>query len=277
MYMQRAAQARLSLGRALHPGRGVLRVPVARMTGRHRWPAVLAAALRPAAGSAAAAQQPSAPGTSAFRSTARPGRLDAITDVPGVTVGHATIVRGTGKLRRGQGTGAHRGDRHLPARHAPTWHPVFAGWFSLNGNGEMTGTPGSRTTACWSTRSPSPTPTASARCATPSSGGARTRLPDALDLLPAGRGRDLGRRPQRHLRLPRHQGACVPRAGRGHRRPVPEGNVGGGTGMICLGFKGGIGTASRRLSDRRWAASRWACWCSATSACGASSGSRACR
>ena len=68
-----------------------------------------------------------------------PGALNAITDVPGVEVGHATLIRGSGKLRVGVGpirTGVTavfpRGTRDLSH--------VFAGWFSLNGNGEMTGT-----------------------------------------------------------------------------------------------------------------------------------------
>ena len=45
--------------------------------------------------------------------------------------------------------------------------------------------------------------------------------------------------------------------------PVLEGNVGGGTGMVCHQFKGGIGTASRVLGRQPPADTRWACWCSA--------------
>ena len=59
------------------------------------------------------------------------------------------------------------------------------------------------------------------------------------------------------------RGARLRGARRRARRPVAEGNVGGGTGMICYGFKGGIGTASRVLQTRRPAATRSACWCSA--------------
>ena len=49
-------------------------------------------------------------------------------------------------------------------------------------------------------------------------------------------------------------------------RAVPEGNVGGGTGMNCNGFKGGTGTSSRKLELRKAAATQWACWCNATMA-----------
>ena len=67
------------------------------------------------------------------------GRLDAITDVPGVTVGHLTIVRGSGKLVVGKGP-VRTGVTAIFPRGKGDLDPVFAGWFSLNGNGEMTGT-----------------------------------------------------------------------------------------------------------------------------------------
>jgi L-aminopeptidase/D-esterase-like protein len=60
-----------------------------------------------------------------------PGPLDAITDVPGVAVGHATVIRGS-DVRTGVTAVFPRGTGNLA--------PVFAGWFNLNGNGEMTGT-----------------------------------------------------------------------------------------------------------------------------------------
>ena len=68
-----------------------------------------------------------------------PGPLNAITDVPGVTVGHVTIVRGSGKLVVGKGP-VRTGVTAVFPRGKANLDPVFAGWFSLNGNGEMTGT-----------------------------------------------------------------------------------------------------------------------------------------
>src|SRR5258708_28357326 len=68
-----------------------------------------------------------------------PGRLDAITDVAGVTVGHSTIIAGQGKLVVGQGP-VRTGVTAIFPRGAPNGDPVFGGWFTLNGNGEMTGT-----------------------------------------------------------------------------------------------------------------------------------------
>ena len=67
-----------------------------------------------------------------------PGPLNAITDVTGVEVGHTTIVKGSGKLERGKGPARTGVTAILPR--GRTYDPVFAGWHSLNGNGEMTGT-----------------------------------------------------------------------------------------------------------------------------------------
>jgi len=69
-----------------------------------------------------------------------PGPLDAITDVPGVAVGHTTLVSGSGKLRVGAGP-VRTGVTAVFPRGTGDLSEVFAGWFSLNGNGEMTGTP----------------------------------------------------------------------------------------------------------------------------------------
>src|SRR2546426_712634 len=68
-----------------------------------------------------------------------PGPLDAITDVPGVEVGHATLVSGSGKLVVGKGP-VRTGVTAVLPRGKRSGDPVFAGWFTLNGNGEMTGT-----------------------------------------------------------------------------------------------------------------------------------------
>src|SRR6185312_2857235 len=68
-----------------------------------------------------------------------PGPLDAITDVPGVAVGHTTLVSGSGTRRVGVGP-VRTGVTAVFPRGPADLSPVFAGWFSLNGNGEMTGT-----------------------------------------------------------------------------------------------------------------------------------------
>src|SRR5687768_15047464 len=68
-----------------------------------------------------------------------PGPLNAITDVAGIEVGHATIISGSGKLVVGQGP-VRTGVTAVLPRGRSSGDPVMAGWFSLNGNGEMTGT-----------------------------------------------------------------------------------------------------------------------------------------
>ena len=69
-----------------------------------------------------------------------PGPLNAITDVAGVSVGHTTLISGEGKLVVGQGPVRTGVTAVLPRGNDSIADPVFAGWWSLNGNGEMTGT-----------------------------------------------------------------------------------------------------------------------------------------
>jgi len=69
-----------------------------------------------------------------------PGPLNAITDVSGVTVGHTTLISGDGKLQVGNGPVRTGVTAVLPRGKDSMSNPVFAGWWSLNGNGEMTGT-----------------------------------------------------------------------------------------------------------------------------------------
>jgi D-aminopeptidase len=95
----------------------------------------LSAALAPRAAGTATAQQPAERARDLgvpFDGTAGP--LDAITDVPGVTVGHATIIRGSGRLTPGKGP-VRTGVTAIFPRGRDDLSPVFAGWFSLNGNG----------------------------------------------------------------------------------------------------------------------------------------------
>ena len=140
----------------------------------------------------------------------------------------------------------------LPRGRATLDSPVFGAWFALNGNGEMTGT-------AWIDEAgqlEGPVVLTN----THSVGVVRDAViswrvkegkPDAERLLVviAGRGRDLGWRPERHQWISRASGARVALAVGGEHRPVAEGNVGGGTGMICHEFKCGIGTASRKVNE----------------------------
>ncbi len=176
-----------------------------------------------------------------------PGPLDAITDVPGVAVGHTTIVRGTGKLRVGTGP-VRTGVTAVFPRGVADLSQVFAGWFSLNGNGEMTGTAWIEEyglllypIAITNTNS-----VGTVRDAIIEWG--RTRVPGVfnccLPVVAETWDGDLSDIYGFHVKK-EHAFSAFDNARQG---PVAEGNVGGGTGMQCLGFKGGIGTASRRLS-----------------------------
>ncbi len=176
-----------------------------------------------------------------------PGPLNAITDVPGVQVGHATLIRGSGKLRVGVGpirTGVTavfpRGTRDLSH--------VFAAWFSLNGNGEMTGTAWLDDYALllYPIMITNTNSVGVVRDAIIDWG--RTRVPGVfnccLPVVAETWDGDLNDIYGFHVGK-EHVFQALAAAKPG---PVAEGNVGGGTGMQCLGFKGGIGTASRRVS-----------------------------
>ena len=175
-----------------------------------------------------------------------PGPLDAITDVPGVAVGHITLISGSGKLRVGAGP-VRTGVTAIFPRGTADLADVFAGWFSLNGNGEMTGTPwiddyGLLLYPITITNTNS---VGTVRDAVIEWG--RTRVPGVFNCcLPTVAETwdgDLNDIYGFHI-TKKHVFVALAAARPG---PVAEGNVGGGTGMQCLGFKGGIGTASRRL------------------------------
>jgi D-aminopeptidase len=175
-----------------------------------------------------------------------PGLFDAITDVSGVEVGHTTLISGDGPLRVGEGP-VRTGVTVLFPRGKSNADPVYAGWFSQNGNGEMTGT-------TWVEESgflEGPI----AITNTHSVGIVRDAI-IAWSLkhpmfhqdwsLPVvaetwdGWLNDIN---GFHVK-PEHVFSALDSAQSG---ALPEGAVGGGTGMICYGFKGGIGTASRVL------------------------------
>lgn len=180
------------------------------------------------------------------------GPNNAITDVAGVTVGYSTIVEGEGRLQPGKGPVRTGVTAILPRGKA--FGPVFSGWYSLNGNGEMTGT-------TWVEESgflEGPI----AITNTHSVGVVRDsvvswlvendltgpHLHDLYWLLPVvaetwdGILNDIN---GMHVRK-EHVYAALDGATGGR---IAEGNVGGGTGMNLFNFKGGTGTASRRLSD----------------------------
>ncbi len=179
-----------------------------------------------------------------------PGPLNAITDVASVEVGHATLIRGEGRLDEGRGP-VRTGVTAVLPRGRSYGDPVFAGWFSLNGNGEMTGTTWIEESGLLSgpvmiTNTHSVGVVHSAVIAyhllhAEASAGDSWSLPVVAETWD-GQLNDINgfHVKQEHV----FQALDGARGG-----PVPEGNVGGGTGMICHEFKGGIGTASRRLDE----------------------------
>jgi D-aminopeptidase len=181
-----------------------------------------------------------------------PGPLDAITDVSGVTVGHATIVDGDGPLKVGIGPVRTGVTAVLPRGRDSIGRPSYAGWFSQNGNGEMTGTAwidesGFLEGPVLITNTHSVGVVRDAvikwrvKAAPPDASGYWWSLPVVAETYD-GYLNDIN---GFHV-TEAHAFAALDGAAGG---PVAEGNVGGGTGMVCYGFKGGIGTASRRLAQ----------------------------
>jgi D-aminopeptidase len=178
-----------------------------------------------------------------------PGRGNAITDVAGVTVGVTTLIRGDGALKVGGGPVRTGVTAILPR--GPNNDPVYAGWFSLNGNGEMTGTTWVEESglldgpvALTNTHS-----VGTVRDAV-IAWGLKHGVPHQDWSLPVvaetwdGWLNDIN---GFHVK-PEDVFAALDSAKAG---PVPEGNTGGGTGMVCYGFKGGTGTASRVLAKEQ--------------------------
>ena len=183
-----------------------------------------------------------------FHFDGSPGSLNAITDVSGVQVGHTTLIEGEGKLVQGKGpirTGVTailpRGDRSLD-------DPCFAGWSSLNGNGEMTGTTwveesGFAEGPIMITNTHSVGIVRDAVISWRASQGSADAsgywwsLPIVAETWD-GLLNDIN---GFHVKE-KHAHEAIRNAKGG---PVEEGCVGGGTGMVCHSFKGGIGTSSR--------------------------------
>ena len=182
-----------------------------------------------------------------------PGPLNAITDVMGIEVGHTTLISGKGKLVVGKGPVRTGVTAILPR--GKIYDPVFAGWYSLNGNGEMTGT-------TWVEESgflEGPvmiTNTHSVGVVRDSviEWQHRNHLYDplfadifwALPVVAETYDGGLNDINGFHVKKD-HVFKALDNASSG---PVAEGNVGGGTAMVCHGFKCGIGTSSRRLEER---------------------------
>jgi len=182
----------------------------------------------------------------------RPGPGNAITDVPGVHVGHTTIIEGDGPLVVGRGP-IRTGVTVVVPRGAERWHePVYAGCHRLNGNGEMTGLEWVRESGLLTTPI-AITNTHSVGVVRDAMVAASVEHADARttswSLPVVGETWDglLNDANGFHVR-PDHLRAALAAAVGG---PVAEGNVGGGTGMVCHEFKGGIGTASRVLPADR--------------------------
>ena len=176
-----------------------------------------------------------------------PGKFNAITDVAGVEVGYSTIITGSGKNVRGKGPVRTGVTAILPR--GRNNNPVYANWYALNGNGEMTGT-------TWVTESGFlETPIMITN--TNSVGVVRDAVlkwfvktgwykedfwytyPVVAETYDGFLNDIYGFHVQES-----HAFEALNKAKGG---PLQEGNIGGGTGMMCLGFKGGTGTSSRML------------------------------
>jgi len=176
-----------------------------------------------------------------------PGPRNAITDVSGVEVGHATLVSGNGRRERGKGP-VRTGVTAIFPRGKRSPDPVFAGFFSLNGNGEMTGTHWvAESGFLWGPVMITNTMSVGVvRDATISSmvrwgwDAFAVSLPVVAETWDG----TLNDIEGMHVTA----GDVTRAIENASSGPVAEGNVGGGTGMICHRFKGGIGTSSRQLA-----------------------------
>jgi D-aminopeptidase len=181
-----------------------------------------------------------------------PGPLNSITDVKGVEVGFRTLISGEGKLQVGVGP-VRTGVTAIFPRGRSAIDPVFAGWFTENGNGEMTGTTwveesGFLYGPVMITNTHSVGVVRDAVIAWQIKHGFPVPEEDWWSLPVVAETWDgyLNDINGFHVK-PEDAFAAMDGARAG---PVAEGNVGGGAGMICFEFKGGTGTASRRLPEK---------------------------
>ena len=182
----------------------------------------------------------------------QPGQFNAITDVKGVEVGHTTLISGSGKLKVGEGP-VRTGVTAVLPRGSESKDAVFGGWFTLNGNGEMTGTTWVEDSGfidgpvmITNTHSVGVVRDAviawKVKRGEPDMEGYWWSLPVVAETWD-GYLNDIN---GFHVK-PEHVFHALDTA---HGGPVEEGNVGGGTGMICNEFKGGMGTSSRVLEQK---------------------------
>jgi L-aminopeptidase/D-esterase-like protein len=181
-----------------------------------------------------------------------PGPYNAVTDVKGVEVGHTTLISGQGKLKVGEGP-VRTGVTAVLPRGKNSTDDVFGAWFTLNGNGEMTGTTwledsGLLDGPIMITNTHSVGVVRDAVIAwkvkrgEPDMEGYWWSLPVVAETWD-GFLNDIN---GFHVK-PEHVFHALDSA---HGGPVEEGSVGGGTGMVCNEFKGGIGTSSRMLDAK---------------------------
>jgi len=213
-----------------------------------RWSATMAVALIAAALPAAQTARVRARDLNVVVGTLPTGRLNAITDVAGVLVGHATIVRGNGRLKVGEGPVRTGVTAVLPRR--DIWfNGVYAATHTLNGDGEMTGTHWirDRETLMHPVLITNTGSVGTVHEAEIAFMNERHPSRDWAFLPVVGETWDgtLNDVRGQHVKK-EHVFAAIEAAKDG---AVVEGNVGGGTGMICYGFKGGIGTSSRRVPE----------------------------
>jgi len=214
--------------------------------------AVLAVLILPCAGLSSFAQTKLRARDLGIPFEGNPGRLNAITDVQGVAVGQTTLISGEGKLVVGKGP-VRTGVTAILPQGKEFRGRVFGAWYSMNGNGEMTGTAWLEESGCLGT------PVLITN--THSVGVVR----DAVIEWNIKRGLGEGYTGDASLPLvaetydgflndingfhvkKEHVFQALESASSG---PVAEGNVGGGTGMRAHGFKAGIGTSSRVLDSK---------------------------
>jgi D-aminopeptidase len=212
---------------------------------------VVAAVLCCAAAAAGAAAPGGAPADRALRARGlgvpfegTPGPNNAITDVPGVEVGQVTHVSGDGPLKIGTGP-VRTGVTVVLPRGRASADSVYGGFFDLNGNGELTGQAYLQDFGVVI----GPIGISNTNAIGQVYAGIQQWTQEKFKLAATpvvaetwdGRLNDIG---GFHVQ-PADAIAAIEAARTG---PVAEGNVGGGTGMVCFGFKGGIGTASRKVS-----------------------------
>src|SRR5579862_511025 len=176
----------------------------------------------------------------------QPGPLNAITDVAGIEVGHTTLISGDGAqaVRTGVSVVWPRGKQSGAS--------VFGGWFSLNGNGEMTGTTWLEESGLLdgpvmitNTHRVGVVRDSYIKWSVARARKAGIDLSDAWSLPVVAETWDGFLNDINGFHVGAPDAVAALEAARGGA--VAEGNVGGGTGMVCYGFKGGIGTSSRKL------------------------------